>query len=62
MHKDGVKHTMTGAFGTFEVTAQAGNYASIKWTFTGLYDAESTTRTRRRSSRPSFPPRSSSPA
>jgi hypothetical protein len=39
MHKDRVKHTMPGAFGTFEVTAEAGNYASIKWTFTGTYQA-----------------------
>ena len=38
MHKDGVLHTMPGAYGTFEVTAQAGNFAMIKWTFTGTYD------------------------
>ena len=37
MHKDGVLHTMPGSFGTFEVTAQAGNFAMIKWTFTGTY-------------------------
>ena len=29
--------TMPGAFGTFEITAQAGNYATVKWTFTGTY-------------------------
>ena len=39
MNKDGVKHVMPGAFGTFEITATAGAYASIKWTFTGLYNA-----------------------
>ena len=37
MHKDGVKHVMPGAFGTFEITAQAGNFATVKWTFTGTY-------------------------
>ena len=30
-------HTMPGCFGTFEVTAQAGNFATIKWTFTGSW-------------------------
>jgi len=39
MNKDGVKHVMPGAFGTFEITATAGEYASIKWTFTGTYQA-----------------------
>jgi hypothetical protein len=39
MHKDSVLHTMPGAFGTFEITAQAGAYATVKWTFTGLYNA-----------------------
>ena len=28
---------MPGAYGTFEITAQAGNYATVKWTFTGTY-------------------------
>ena len=37
MHKDGVKHVMPGSFGTFEVTAMAGNYATVKWTFTGSW-------------------------
>src|SRR5271165_2391111 len=37
MHKDGVKHVMAGSFGTFEITAQAGSYATVKWTFTGTY-------------------------
>lgn len=39
MYKDGVKHTMPGAFGTFEVTATAGQFAMINWTFTGTYVA-----------------------
>ena len=39
MHKDGVKHTMPGAFGTFDLTAMAGNFATIKWTFTGSWVA-----------------------
>jgi hypothetical protein len=39
LHKDGVIHTMPGSFGTFEITAQAGNYAMVKWTFTGTYVA-----------------------
>jgi hypothetical protein len=37
MHKDGVMHTMPGCFGTFEVTAQSGDYAKVKWTFTGSF-------------------------
>jgi hypothetical protein len=37
MHKDGVEHTMPGAFGTFEITAMAGNFATVKWTFTGSW-------------------------
>lgn len=39
LHKDGVMHVMPGSFGTFEITAAAGNYAHIKWTFTGTYHA-----------------------
>lgn len=38
MNKDGVLHTMPGSFGTFEVTATAGDYASIAWTFTGIWN------------------------
>lgn len=37
MNKDGVYHLMPGAFGTFEIEATAGQFASIKWTFTGTY-------------------------
>ena len=37
MHKDGVLHEMPGSFGTFEITAQAGDFATVKWTFTGSY-------------------------
>lgn len=39
MYKDGVRHLMPGSFGTFEIEAVAGNYASISWTFTGTYVA-----------------------
>jgi hypothetical protein len=38
MHRDGVKHLMPGCFGTFEITAQAGNFANIKWNFTGAFN------------------------
>lgn len=37
MNKDGVLHTMPGSFGTFEITAEAGQYASVDWTFTGKW-------------------------
>lgn len=37
MNKDGVMHVMPGCFGTFEVTATAGEYATISWTFMGTY-------------------------
>ena len=37
LHKDGVLHTLPGALGTFEVTAQSGSYATVKWTFTGSF-------------------------
>lgn len=37
MNKDGVYHLMPGAFGTFEIEAEAGAYAKIKWTFTGTW-------------------------
>lgn len=37
MNKDGVYHSMPGSYGTFEITAEAGKYASVKWTFMGTY-------------------------
>ena len=37
LHMDNVLHSMPGAFGTFEITAQAGDLATVKWTFTGNY-------------------------
>ena len=37
MYKDGVKHLMPGAFGTFEIEATAGEFARINWTFTGTW-------------------------
>ena len=39
LHKDGVLHTVPGCFGTFQINAAAGNYATVKWTFTGTYQA-----------------------
>lgn len=37
LNKDGVKHSMPGAFGTFSVNAEAGNYATIEWEFKGIF-------------------------
>jgi len=37
MNMDGVSHKMLGCYGTFEVNAEAGQYAKIEWTFTGTY-------------------------
>ncbi|MCA1775270.1 MAG: hypothetical protein LC676_06575 [Loktanella sp.] len=37
MFKDGVMHDMPGCYGTFEIEAQAGDYARISWTFTGTW-------------------------
>ena len=39
MNKDGVLHKMPGTFGTFEIDATAGEYATVKWTFMGTYAA-----------------------
>ena len=39
MYLDGVLHQMHGCFGTFNITAQAGQYAQIEWTFRGTYVA-----------------------
>lgn len=39
LNKDSVQHQMPGAIGTFDITAEAGQYAKIKWTFTGTYVA-----------------------
>lgn len=39
MNKDGVEHLMPGSFGTFEITAEAGAFATVSWTFTGTYVA-----------------------
>lgn len=35
---DGLKHRVTDAMGTFTVTATAGDYAKIEFTFTGSYN------------------------
>jgi hypothetical protein len=37
MYKDGVLHQLTGAYGTFKVTAQAGQRATVDFQFTGFY-------------------------
>ncbi|CAA2141478.1 phage tail tube protein [Hyphomicrobium sp. ghe19] len=37
MNKDGILHSMPGSFGTFQITAEAGQYASVEWTFTGKW-------------------------
>lgn len=34
---DGLKHRLTDAHGTFTINAEAGNYATIEFTFTGQY-------------------------
>lgn len=39
MNLDGVRHLMPGSFGTFEIDATAGQYATVKWTFMGTYSA-----------------------
>ncbi len=40
---DGVKHEITGCFGTFTIEADAGSYGMIKFTFTGQYHAPTDT-------------------
>lgn len=37
MNKDGIYHLMPGSFGTFQITAEAGQYATVEWTFTGKW-------------------------
>lgn len=37
MNKDGIYHLMPGSFGTFQITAEAGQYAKVEWTFTGKW-------------------------
>ena len=39
MYLDGTLHTLTGAVGTFQITATSGDMATIAWTFTGQYNA-----------------------
>ena len=38
LYLDGVFHKLRGAYGTFEITAPAGEYSKISWTFTGIYE------------------------
>lgn len=39
LYRDGVLHKLTGARGTFTVTAEAGQYSTVNFTFTGQYVA-----------------------
>src|SRR5690606_10170987 len=39
MNRDGVYHEMPGAYGTFDIEAEAGDYARVNWEFTGIYVA-----------------------
>jgi hypothetical protein len=39
MNKDGVLHTMPGAYGTFDIEATAGEFARVNWEFTGIWQA-----------------------
>ena len=39
MYFDGMVHEMNGAYGTFSIDAEAGKYATIKFSFTGQYVA-----------------------
>lgn len=36
---DGMLHKITGAMGTFSISAPAGQIATFQWTFTGVYNA-----------------------
>lgn len=36
---DGLLHKLTGAMGTFTLSAEAGQLATIQWTFTGVHNA-----------------------
>lgn len=38
LYLDGLLHKVTGAQGTFTVTAESGNYATMEFTFTGNYN------------------------
>lgn len=39
VYLDGIVHKITGAYGTFRLIAEAGQYARMEWEFTGLYNA-----------------------
>lgn len=39
LYFDGMLHKLTGAMGTFTMTATAGEIATISWTFTGVHNA-----------------------
>lgn len=39
VYKDGILHKLTGARGSFKITAEVGKYGVVQWTFRGLYNA-----------------------
>ena len=39
VYEDGVKKTLRGAAGTFQITAEAGKLVMLEWTFTGVWVA-----------------------
>lgn len=43
IYTDGVRQRLTGAFGSFRLSAEAGSYARIEWMFTGIYNAPTDT-------------------
>lgn len=42
---DGILHKLTGAMGTWQLAATAGEIATIQWTFTGVFNAPTATST-----------------
>lgn len=38
LNMDGVEHKMLGSFGTFTITAEAGDYARVEWEFQGTFE------------------------
>jgi hypothetical protein len=41
LYWDGILHVLSGAMGTWKLTAEAGNIGMIEWTFTGNYTTPS---------------------
>ncbi len=53
---DGLLHKLTGAYGTFSIKADAGSYATAKFTFTGQYHAPTDVDTPDATQETSIPP------